>query len=88
MGERQALRFLENNIAGAYNHNGMAIAVGTLFECRPMLISDEDACFVAYQKELWCHIYVNIRPIIPFKWTGSQGWRVVPKQIQESIKYI
>lgn len=49
--------------------HGHAIAVGNLVDCRPMRPEDADACFVAYDPKLRCHIYEDVKPInlIPFK---------------------
>lgn len=88
MGVVQALRFLENHIAGAYNHNGMAIAVGDLVDCRPMKFDDEDQCYVMHREGLFCHVYENVRPIEPFYWKGSQGWKKLSENDILKIKYI
>ena len=57
--------------------SGHAIAVGRLVDCMPMQDSGaiEDKCFVRYQKELWRHIYEDVRPIEPLPYKGAQGWR-------------
>lgn len=67
---------------------GMAIAVGTLIDCRPMTKQDEDACFVKYHPDLYCHIYDNVRPIehIPFK--GVQGWKILHEEFWDQINFI
>lgn len=26
-------------------------------------------------KQLWCHIYTNVQPIIPFEFSALQGWK-------------
>lgn len=67
---------------------GAAIAVGLLVDCRPMLPTDQDACFVKYNPLLFCHIYKNVRAIEPFPWKGSQGWRTVPPEVIKQIKYL
>lgn len=66
---------------------GHAIAVGTLVDCRPMRPEDADACFVEYWKELYCHIYENVRPIKPMPWKGSQGWGMVSTFVESQIEY-
>jgi hypothetical protein len=63
---------------------GHAIATGNLVDCRPMQPSDEDACFVRYHPDLYCHIYTNIQPITPFPFKGKQGWTILTQsQINE-----
>lgn len=67
---------------------GSAIAVGNIVDCRAMLPSDEEQCFVKYNPALFCHVYENVKRIEPFPWKGSQGWRNVPQDIIEKIKYL
>lgn len=62
--------------------HGVAIAVGKLVDCRPMTKEDENACFVAYNPKLWCHVYENVRPIEPIPYKGRQGWSWVPTDIE------
>lgn len=52
-GLRQVDRIL-GLLPGYYNSApvGQAIAVGRLIQCRPMVKSDEDACFVRWRDEL------------------------------------
>jgi len=69
-------------------HEGKAIGVGNLIDCRPMTQADEDLCFVAYRPELFCHIYENVRRIQSIPWRGSQGWREVPQEIIDQIIYL
>lgn len=68
--------------------SGMAIAIGRLIDCRPMVKEDEDKCFVEYFNDLYCHIYEDVKAIEPFEWKGSQGWREVPDEIKTQIKFI
>jgi hypothetical protein len=56
-----------------YGH-GNAIAIGRLVDCRPMEPEDEDACFVQYHPDLYCHIYEDVQRIEAFPWKGKQGW--------------
>lgn len=65
--------------------NGMAIAIGRLIDCRPMVKEDEDKCFVKYYPDLYCHIYEDVTPIKPFPWKGKQGWMKVPEEIINKI---
>ena len=61
--------------------SGQAIALGELVDCRKMRPEDEDACFVKYNPDLWCHIYRNVRAIQPFDYKGSQGWRKITNDL-------
>ena len=56
---------------------GMAIAVGYLANCRSMLPTDAEKCFVDFGLDLYCHIYIDVQPIQPFPWKGSQGGRTL-----------
>lgn len=68
--------------------DGHAIALGILVDCRPMQPADEDKCFVKYYSDLWCHIYENVRPIKPFPWKGSQGWKVLNEEQTKKIELV
>jgi hypothetical protein len=68
--------------------NGFAIAVGELVGSRPMRKGDEDSTFVLYRPELFVHQYTNVRPIKPFPWTGSQGWKTLDQNLLSEIVYI
>lgn len=37
---------------------------------------------------LYCHFYENVRPIKPFPWRGSQGWKEVPERFIPNIEYL
>lgn len=67
---------------------GNAIAIGRLVDCRPMKEDDEDACFVKFKKGLYCHVYENVQPIKPFKWTGTLSMPDVPDEFKELIEPI
>ncbi len=67
---------------------GSAIAVGNLVDCRPMQPDDEEKTFVAYRDGLYCHIYENVKPIKPFIWKGTQGWKKVSQDIINKIEYL
>lgn len=69
----------------APKYEGMAIAIGRLMDCRPMKPEDEDACFVKYYEDLWCHVYNHVYSIRPFPWKGSQGWKEVSEEIKKQI---
>lgn len=74
--------------AGHKEELGKAIAIGNLVDCRLMYLNDEEKCFVKYNPNLWCHIYENVRPIEPFEWKGSQGWRKLDEETINKIKTI
>ncbi len=69
-------------------NRGYAIAVGELVDCRPMVKRDEDKCFVAFNSELWCHVYENVRAIELLPWKGSQGWRTVDDEFKDRIVFV
>jgi hypothetical protein len=66
---------------------GHAIAVGNLIDCRPMTPEDEDATFVKFAPGLFCHIYQDVKAIDPLPWKGYQGWRTVPDEFKQLIKF-
>lgn len=68
--------------------DGHAIAIGNLVDCRPMTKEDEDKCFVQHFPDLWCHVYENVRPIKPFPWKGSQGWKTLTEEQTRKIEVI
>ena len=37
------------------------------------------------KKQLWCHIYDEVIPIVPFAWKGSQGWRELTADQKKQI---
>lgn len=75
-GVNQMIRMLDIPIAeSALDVFGKAIAIGRLVDSRPMLDTDQDKCFVKYNSNLFCHVYENVIPIVPFDWKGSQGWK-------------
>lgn len=67
---------------------GYAIAVGRLVDCQKMKPDDEDKTFVKYRNDLYCHVYEDIKPIEPFAWKGSQGWRKLDRETISKIKFI
>ena len=69
---------------------GVAIAIGYLSDCRPMLRTDEGRCFVQFDPNFqrYCHVYTNVQAIKPFAWKGTQGWKEVPQKIKEQIKLL
>lgn len=67
---------------------GYAIAIGRLINSRDMNVTDEDKCFVKWRSGLYCHVYIDVTPIVLFPWKGSQGWRTVPKSIINQIKFL
>lgn len=65
---------------------GVAIAIGRLVDCRPMELKDEAECFVAYNPNLFCHVYTDVQAIKPIPWKGSQGWGKVPIEIKMQME--
>lgn len=37
---------------------------------------------------LWVHIYTDVKPIEPFDWKGTQGWKTLSEEIIKHIKII
>jgi hypothetical protein len=75
-GDVQTQRIFELiNSKGMKEPTGKAIAIGELVDCRQMEKEDEQKTFVKYRPGLWCHVYDNVRPICPFNWKGTQGWK-------------
>lgn len=68
--------------------DGYAIGVGTLVHTRRMQVSDEDATFVKFSKNLFVHIYEDVMPIKPFPWKGQLSWKDVSPDIQQQIEYL
>ena len=71
-----------------FDVSGHTVAIGYLSDCRPMTPEDEDAAFVLYRPDLWCHIYTNVKAITPLPWKGSQGWREVGPEFKNQIKFL
>lgn len=67
---------------------GHAIFIGELIDCRPMEIYDEDACFVEFNPQLYCHIYKDVRRIKPIPWHGSLGWRKLDPEFLKQVEFI
>lgn len=66
---------------------GHAIALARLADCRPMTKEDEEKCFVQYFPDLYCHVYEDVRPIIPFPWKGKQGWTELTAAQKQLIRF-
>lgn len=66
---------------------GCAIAVGKLVDSRLMTIHDEEKCFVTFRPELYCHVYEDVRAIVPMPWKGSRGWSLVDPDFEKKIIY-
>jgi hypothetical protein len=85
-GEKQYERIMQ--LASQYpllEYTGHAIAIAKLVACRPMKPADENACFVTYYPDLYCHVYDQVHAIRPFPWKGSQGWTEVSPEQQQRI---
>lgn len=67
---------------------GYAIAVGRLVNCRLMNPEDETKAFVKCWNDLYCHFYEDVKPIVPIPWKGCQGWKNVPQEFIDQIKYL
>jgi hypothetical protein len=67
---------------------GVAIAVGELYDCRPMQRKDQDLAYVTYFPDLFCHFYRNVRAIKPFPFKGSMKWGKVTPEIESKIIYL
>lgn len=68
--------------------HGYAIGLGSLVNCRRMLTSDENDCFVQHSNGLWVWEFANVRRIKPFPWPlGKQGWGVVQKEYRDKIVF-
>ncbi len=87
-GIEQAMRIFDYMLSdeGKNMPHGVAIAIGTLVDCRKMLPADADKCFVAYRPDLYCHIYKDVRAIEQFEFKGSQGWRILNDDVIKKIK--
>ncbi|WP_036383987.1 hypothetical protein [Muricauda sp. MAR_2010_75] len=70
------------------NLYGKAIAIGDLVAVRPMQPKDEEKCMVKYNPYLWCHVYENVQPIIPFDWKGTQGWKTLSEEEISKIQIL
>lgn len=70
---------------------GKAIAIGYLHTTKFMADhkSDiklmEDKSFVKYADNLWMHEYTDVQPIVPFEWSGVQGWKTVDEETKSKI---
>ena len=67
---------------------GMAIGIGRLINSRRMIPTDEEKAYVAYYDDLYSHIYEYVRPLKPFPWKGSQGWKTVEQSIIDKIELL
>lgn len=56
-------------------HRGRALAVGKLYDTRPMTKDDENLTFTKYSPNKFIHLYDEIRSIVPFVYKGHQGWK-------------
>lgn len=52
---------------------GVALGVGRLIECRLIEEQDEEICYVNFTEGLYCHIYEEVIPIVPFKIKSKLG---------------
>jgi len=80
--------FTTLNSVGQKENPGYAIAVGRLSFCKLMSSGDEPLAFVKYREDLVCHYYEDVRPIVPIKWKGVQGWKNVPQDFIDQIQFV
>lgn len=88
---KQWIKAMDIFVADKTNINdllGKAIAIGRLEDSRFMRIEDEEKCFVDFRPGLYCHIYEDVQPIVPFDWKGTQGWKEVSQEIKSKIQFI
>lgn len=96
-GEKQYERIMDA-ICDVGLYSGFAIATGILIDVRPMTPEDEDDCFVKYRepwinkkgktRKLYVHTYSDVKPILPFRFKGAQGWRKLNEEIISKIRYL
>jgi len=86
-GDHQFDRVMDAMVALSWHRTlGHAIAVGRLVDCRPMRPKDEDKCYVQCYPDLWCHVYEEVMPIVPFPWLGSRGWKILTNADKTKIE--
>jgi len=64
---------------------GKAYAIGDLVGCREMLKEDEERCYVKYHKDLYCHIFENVKRIKPFTIKGFLRYFTIDKEIEKQM---
>ncbi len=84
-GTKAILDTLTSNRVNA-SITGKAIAIGELIDCRPMTKEDEAKTFVKYCPGLWCHVYENVKELIPFPWKGTQGWKKLDFWLKQELQ--
>lgn len=77
-----------DNDTATIDLNGYAIAIGNLVDCRPMTPEDEAETFVKYSEGLYCHVYADVKPIRPFLWKGTRGWKTVDPETVKQIQLL
>lgn len=68
---------LETNDVEPYKLTGVAIGLGRLINCRPMVKEDENKTFVKFNSELFVYEFKEVVPVVPFGWKGNQGWKIL-----------
>lgn len=75
------------------------LCIGRLINCREMTPTDEDITYVKYvepwfeenkagqliEKRLWVYEFIDMTPIAPIKYKGSQGWSILTDDQKLSI---
>lgn len=56
----------------------------------PWLATDKNGILtkkaaMGIKTKLWCHIYEDVKPIEPFPWSGTQGWKEVTEEQKKQI---
>jgi hypothetical protein len=76
---------LDNSI---HDYVGKAIAIGKLTDCRHMLESDAEKCFVLFNRGTYCYVFEQVQRIEPFDWKGTQGWKILSDEEKQLIRVI
>lgn len=75
-------------LRNSYGYHGKAFAIGNLIDCRPMKPEDEEKAFVRYYSDLFCWVFEDVKPIQPFDWKGSLGFRNLTLEEKKKIKLV
>lgn len=74
----------------AIMHEGAALCLVTVVECRPLTAADYSRSLwwdaeENARKPRWAWVFEKLRPIKPFAWRGSLGFSRVPRKLVEVI---
>ena len=67
---------------------GYAIGIATLADVRPMVMQDAAQAYVAFQEQLYAHVYADVKRIHPFPLKGFQGLRRITQEVKDKIKVL